>query len=77
MQSISRQPAFSTILVKNQRVIPRVVREQLKLKPGDILRYRVTHSGVLLDNATEPRGNPFAIFSERASESDERAYDGL
>jgi AbrB family looped-hinge helix DNA binding protein len=77
MQSISRQPVFSKISVKNQTVIPIEVRERLKLQPGDILRYRVTADGVLFDKATKARDEPFATFSEWTSEADEKAYGGL
>ena len=77
MNRISRQPAaFSKVSVKSQTVIQREVREQLKLKPGDTLRYRLTDHGILLDKATEA-GDPFAAFSEWTSEADERAYLGL
>jgi AbrB family looped-hinge helix DNA binding protein len=77
MNPTSRQPAsFSKVSVKSQTVIPRDVREQLKLKPGDTLRYRVTDDGILLDKAIEA-GDPFASFSEWTSEADERAYHGL
>jgi antitoxin PrlF len=75
---ISRQPAaFSKLSVKSQTVIPRKVREQLKLKPGDTLRYRVTDDGILLDKAAEASGGPFAVFSEWTSAADEKAYGGL
>lgn len=55
-------------------MIPREVRERLKLQPGDILRYRLTEDGILLDKAAEAANDPFAAFSEWASEADERAY---
>jgi AbrB family looped-hinge helix DNA binding protein len=75
---ISRQPAaFSKVSVKSQTEIPREVRERLKLKPGDTLRYRVTDDGVLLDKATEAGDDPFAAFSEWTSEADEKASGGL
>jgi AbrB family looped-hinge helix DNA binding protein len=78
MNRISRQSAtFSKISVKSQTVIPREVREQLKLKPGDTLRYRVTDDGILLDKATEASDDPFAVFSEWTSQVDEKAYGGL
>jgi antitoxin PrlF len=78
MSRISRQPAaFSKVSVKNQITIPREVRERLKLKPGDTLRYRVTGDGILLDKATDAGNGPFAVFSEWTSEVDERAYGGL
>jgi antitoxin PrlF len=76
MERISRQPAaFSKISVKSETVIPREVRERLKLKPGDTLRYRVTDDGILLDKATGD--GPLAVFSEWTSEADEKAYGGL
>ena len=77
MNRISRRPAaFSKISVKSQTVIPREVREQWKLKPGDTLRYRLTNDGILLDKAAEA-GDPFATSSEWTSETDERAYADL
>jgi antitoxin PrlF len=77
MNPIFRQPpSFSKVLVKSRTVIPREVYEQLKLKPGDTLRYRLTDNGILLDKPTET-GDPFATFSEWTSEADERAYRGL
>jgi antitoxin PrlF len=78
MQRISsRLVTFSKVSVRSQTVIPRAVREQLKLKPGDTLRYRVTEDGILLDKATEAGDDPFAAFSEWTSEADEKAYGGL
>lgn len=70
--------AFSKVSVKSQTVIPREVRERLKLKPGDTLRYRVTDAGVLLDKApAQDADDPFAAFSEWSGEADEKAYGGL
>ena len=57
-------------------MIPREVCEQLKLKPGDTVRFRLTDEGVLLDKAIEA-GDPFAAFSECTSEVDERAFSDL
>jgi antitoxin PrlF len=69
---------FSKVSVKSQTVIPREVRAQLDLKPGDTLRYRVTDDGVLLDKApTNESDDPFAAFSEWAGEADEKAYADL
>jgi antitoxin PrlF len=77
MNPTSRQPAaFSKVSVKSQTVIPREVCEQLKLKPGDTLRYRLTNDGILLDKAIEA-GDPFAAFSEWTSEADEKAFADL
>jgi antitoxin PrlF len=70
--------AFSKVSVKSQTVIPREVRKQLDLKPGDTLRYRVTDNGVLLDKAPASEGDdPFAAFSEWSGEADDKAYGGL
>ena len=77
MKPISRQfAAFSKVSVKCRTVIPREVCEQLKLKPGDTLRYRLADDGVLLDKAIEA-GDPFAAFSEWISEADEKAFANL
>jgi antitoxin PrlF len=78
MKRVSRQfTTFSKVSVKSRTVIPHEVREHLKLKPGDTLRYRVTDNGILLDKATEAGDDPFAVFSEWTSEADEKAYGGL
>jgi antitoxin PrlF len=78
MDRISRPPAaFSKVSVKSQTVIPREVREQLNLKPGDTLRYRTTVDGILLDKATEAGADPLAVFSEWTSEADDNAYAKL
>lgn len=70
--------AFSKVSVKSQTVIPRVVRERLKLRAGDTLRYRLTEAGVLLDKAAAHEADdPFAAFTEWSSEADEKAYGGL
>jgi antitoxin PrlF len=79
MNHRTRQPSvFSKVSVKSQTVIPREVRERLRLRPGDRLRYRMTEEGILLDKA--PAGeadDPFATFAEWSNEADAKAYDGL
>jgi AbrB family looped-hinge helix DNA binding protein len=76
--SFSKKLAFSKVSIKNRTVIPRQVRERLRLKPGDTLRYRVTADGVLLDKAsTNETNDSFAAFSEWSSAADEKAYGGL
>ena len=77
---MKRQPgktAFSRVSVKSQTVLPRAVREALKIKPGDTLRYRLTNRGVLLDRAASAEDDPFATFTEWSGEADERAYADL
>jgi antitoxin PrlF len=79
MNRQTRAPfTFSKVSVKSQTVIPREVRERLKLRPGDTLRYRVTDDGVLLDKAPASEADdPFATFTEWSNEADEKAYGGL
>jgi antitoxin PrlF len=79
MNRQTRPPSlFSKVSVKSQTVIPREVRERLRLKPGDTLRYRLTAEGVLLDKAPASDGDdPFAAFSEWSGEADEKAYGNL
>jgi antitoxin PrlF len=79
MNRPARTPAaFSKISVKSQTVLPRAVRDQLRLKPGDTLRYRLTDAGVLIDKAPAAEGDdPFAIFSEWSGEADAKAFDKL
>lgn len=69
---------FSKITSKSQTVIPREVRNKLGLKPGDRVRYAMTSKGVVLEKANEAlEDDPFAVFSEWASEADEKAYGNL
>jgi antitoxin PrlF len=79
MNRRTRPPSvFSKVSVESQTVIPREVREHLRLRPGDTLRYRMTEAGILLDKA--PAGeadDPFATFSEWSNAADAKAYDGL
>jgi antitoxin PrlF len=79
MNRQAKKPAvFSKVSVKSQTVIPRQVREKLRLHPGDMLRYRLTADGILIDKA--PRGaadDPFVTFTEWSSEADEKAYAKL
>ena len=79
MNRPSRLPAvFSKVSVKSQTVIPRQVRERLKLKPGDTLRYCVSDDGIVLDKAPAPEADdPFAAFSEWPGDADEKAYGDL
>jgi antitoxin PrlF len=70
--------SYSKITSKSQTVIPREVRERLKLKPGDRLRYVVTPGGVRIEKAERhSEDDPFAVFTEWSSAADEKAYDKL
>ncbi|MCP5432758.1 MAG: type II toxin-antitoxin system PrlF family antitoxin [Alphaproteobacteria bacterium] len=68
----------SKITSKAQTVIPKAVREHLGLKPGDLVRYRMTRQGVLLERVTrEAEDDPFATFTEWNGEADAEAYRDL
>lgn len=67
----------SKITSKSQTVIPRDIREELDLKPGDHLRYRITEQGILIDKAPNTEDDPFAVFSEWSSAEDEKAFQNL
>jgi antitoxin PrlF len=69
--------ATSTITSKSQTVIPRQVREKLGLRPGDRLRYVETVQGIVIEKARIVEDDPFATFTEWASDADERAYADL
>ena len=74
---VGRCPAFSKVSVKGRTVIPREIYDQLKLRAGDTLRYRMMDNGILLDNASNAGRGPFVVFAEWTSEADEKAYGGL
>lgn len=68
----------SKLSSKAQTVVPREIRERLGLKPGDILRYRVTETGILIEKArTEGEDDPFATFTEWSSPEDDLAFAEL
>ena len=73
--------AYSRVSVKSQTVIPRSVREQLKLKPGDRVRYRLTARGVLIDKAPTVDAdwlhNLGITLGEWSTPEDHAAYDDL
>jgi hypothetical protein len=55
-----------------------VENRKQRLKPSDTPRKRTTDDGVLLDRAAANEADdPFAAFSEWASEADEKAYGSL
>jgi antitoxin PrlF len=70
--------ALSKISSKAQTVIPKVVREKLRLKPGDLLRYRLEKDRIVIEKASsEAEDDPFAVFVEWGGASDEEAYKTL
>jgi antitoxin PrlF len=69
----------SRITSKAQTTIPRAVREALGVDVGDELAYEIDGERVVLRryNPADPFDNPFAEFTEWASEADCKAYDGF
>lgn len=69
----------SKLTAKSQTVIPAFIRRKLGLKPGDMIRYKITGDHIELEKLrleTEAE-DPFAAFSEWASPEDEDAYKVL
>ncbi len=67
----------SKISSKAQTVIPREVRERLRLKPGDRLRYRYTETGVMIEKDEDFADDPFATFTEWSTAEDDKAFENL
>jgi antitoxin PrlF len=63
---------------KSQLVVPKAVREKLRLKTGDKVRFVESPAGIVIERAPDNDGDdPFATFGEWASEADDRAYVDL
>lgn len=78
MAKTNRSAVYSKLSVKSQTVLPREVRERLRVGPGDRLRYVIDANGVHLEKAAgREEDDPFATFTEWASEADEEAYGDL
>ena len=68
----------SKLTSKAQTTIPMPVRDALRLVEGDELVYTIEGDRVVLTKASrEPVDDPFATFSEWASEADRRGYADL
>jgi antitoxin PrlF len=69
----------SRLTSKAQTTIPQAVRNALHLREGDELAYAIEDGRVILTRkpVAETKDDPFATFSEWASEEDARAYAGL
>jgi antitoxin PrlF len=68
----------SKLTTKAQTIIPKAVREKLGLQPGDHVRYLFEGNRVVIERApTDVENDPFATFTEWASDADEEAYRSL
>ena len=75
---LNAKVAYSRVSVKSQTVLPREIRERLGVSPGDRLRYRVSKAGIILEKAeAELQDDPFATFTEWASQDDDEAFADL
>jgi AbrB family looped-hinge helix DNA binding protein len=76
-----KQPAVRYIArlgARSRVVIPKRVRERLCVGPGDLVEFVVRADAVLVRavrTGTEP--DPFAVFTEWAGKTDERAFGDL
>jgi antitoxin PrlF len=73
----ARTIATSKLTSKAQTVVPRAIRERLGLRPGDVVRYRATKVGVVIDKRPETEDDPFVEFVEWAGAEDEEAFKDL
>lgn len=79
MKRARPDPQYSRVSVRSQTVLPKQVREALGVMPGDVLRYRMTDHGIVIDKArpaVDP-DDPFAAFAEWNGTADSAAYDDL
>lgn len=68
----------SRLSSRSQTVIPKPIRERLGIGPGDLIAFEEREGEVVIRPVrTAPRDDPFATFTEWASEADEEAYADL
>ena len=67
----------SRLGVKAQVVLPKPVREALGLKPGDAFLFVLGDGAVSIERAPPAGDDPFASFTEWASEADSEGYAHL
>jgi antitoxin PrlF len=63
--------------VKSQVVLPKRVREVLGLRPGDEFAFVIRDGEVRVIRAPAGSEDPFACFTEWASEADRKGYAEL
>jgi antitoxin PrlF len=62
---------------KAQVVLPKEARQALGLKPGDTFAFVIDGMEVRITRAPAEGDDPFACFSEWASEADRKGYADL
>lgn len=69
---------LSKLTLKSQTVIPKNIREFLGLKTGDRIRYVTRNNRVEIEKVkSQTEDDPFATFTEWASDNDEEAFGKL
>ena len=75
---MARVKASARLSSKSQVVIPKAVRERIGVGPGDAVVFEEQDGDVVIRRAPKPtQDNPFAVFTEWASQADAEAYDDL
>lgn len=77
MSKAARKVHVSKLSSKSQTVLPRAVRDHLKLGPGDKVRYVITDKAVMIEKDDDLIDDPFITFTEWASPEDDAAYADL
>lgn len=72
----------SKVSSKAQTVLPKEVREKLGIRPGDIVRFRDTEQGIVIEkhesaSNEDDLGDPFASFTEWATPEEDEAWKDL
>jgi len=71
----------SRLTAKSQTAIPKRVRDRLRLKPGDVVKYEIEGDRVILSKATAVHMAHLAQLEKTLSEwdtpEDAAAYDNL
>ncbi len=71
----------SRLTSKSQTTIPKRIRERLRLKPGDVVKYEIEGDRVILSKATAIDGAYLAELEKTLTEwdtpEDAAAYDNL
>jgi antitoxin PrlF len=62
---------------KAQVVLPKEARQALGLRPGDTVAFVIDGNDVRVVRASAEGDDPFACFSEWASEADHKGYADL